>query len=401
METLNAIYSKTYNFVYLRAKSIFDKEDDVQQLMREVYVKAMEEEVREDRLYSWFGRQVYSLGCGKFRKKKVREADYIELEENQYRASNSVYMEKTVEVICDTLEELPDMYQATLYAFYYDHLKIKDIASMMGYNAKVIVNRLNYVHKYLSKALAFYAEENEVDVEFSVEMLCAALEAWSEKNCLSTTVAQNIYGTICRELSIQSEYECKEGESAGAKKRMVEREGDAMNALLDEIESYQEGKKIAVNPKALIIAGVVLVVVSLVALGFVIGGKNKENPPAEEPPITNEEDPVDDAVEDEGIGMEDETVDESEYILPNSDTVKLTRADLEHLSAAELRLARNELFARYGTIFGPEDLQTYFGSKSWYTPKITFDEFNDTMQMNEVEKANLSLILAIEEEKAE
>ena len=29
METLNAIYSETYNFVYLRAKTIFSKEDDI------------------------------------------------------------------------------------------------------------------------------------------------------------------------------------------------------------------------------------------------------------------------------------------------------------------------------------------------------------------------------------
>ena len=36
MEKLNAIYSKTYNFVYLRAKTILEKEEDVQELMKEV-----------------------------------------------------------------------------------------------------------------------------------------------------------------------------------------------------------------------------------------------------------------------------------------------------------------------------------------------------------------------------
>ena len=36
MEKLNLIYAKTYNFVYLRAKTILEKEEDIQQLMKEI-----------------------------------------------------------------------------------------------------------------------------------------------------------------------------------------------------------------------------------------------------------------------------------------------------------------------------------------------------------------------------
>ena len=212
METWSTIYSKTYNFVYLRAKSIFGKEEDAQQLMKEVYVKAMEDQVNEDRLYSWLGKTVYTLGCSKFRKKNVREAKHIELEEREYYPSNTVYVEKTIDVLCETIEELPDMYQATLYAFYYDHLPIKDIAQLMGYSYKAIVNRLNYIHKYLSKSLQMRASEMEEDIEFSVEMLCEALEEWSSRNRLSANVAQNIYANICRELGTRPEYECNEEE---------------------------------------------------------------------------------------------------------------------------------------------------------------------------------------------
>ena len=78
MEKLNSIYTKSYNFVYLRAKTILKKEEDIQQLMKEVYLKAVEEDIDEANLYEWLGKQVYILGCSKFRKKKVREAELIE-----------------------------------------------------------------------------------------------------------------------------------------------------------------------------------------------------------------------------------------------------------------------------------------------------------------------------------
>ena len=407
METLNAIYSKTYNFVYLRAKSIFHKEEDAQQLMKEIYVKAMEEDVREDRLYAWLGRQVYSLGCGKFRKKKVREADFIELGEDEYYASNSVYMEKTIEAICEILEELPDMYQATLYAFYYDHLKIKEISAFMGYGPKVILNRLNYIHKYLSKALKFQAEERELDLEFSVEALCEALKEWSLKNRLDEAVAQNIFGSICRELSIQSEYESEEETMAGADERMVKKEIE-MDALIEEIEHYGVERKFRLDPKILLCAGGVAVVILLIVLLFSCGKSEKQEKPKEQNDVQQEEnfeeEPWDEEPDEQPQDEQQDVENPSEYILPNSDTVRYTRAQLEQLTLEELRLARNEIYARHDVIFGPEDLQTYFGSKSWYTPEITFDQFNELppeQGLNQIERDNVSLIVQLEDEKAE
>ena len=92
---------------------------------------------------------------------------------------------------------------------------------------------------------------------------------------------------------------------------------------------------------------------------------------------------------------------DAEYLLPNSDTVKLTRDDLRGFSKEDLRLARNELFARHGMIFGVTDLDNYFGSKSWYQPTHSYDDFFDKVEMNAIEEANLALIIAIEDELAE
>jgi len=66
------------------------------------------------------------------------------------------------------------------------------------------------------------------------------------------------------------------------------------------------------------------------------------------------------------VTVEGEEDDSDEYILANSSTELLTASDVENLTADELRLARNEIYARHGCYFEDEELQAYFESCSWY-----------------------------------
>ena len=79
---LNYIYSKTYNYMYLRAKTLLKRENDIQGLMKEVYTALVEasEEITRENLYEWLGKKVYVLGCQKYRKKKAREAVVVEMD---------------------------------------------------------------------------------------------------------------------------------------------------------------------------------------------------------------------------------------------------------------------------------------------------------------------------------
>ena len=91
-------------------------------------------------------------------------------------------------------------------------------------------------------------------------------------------------------------------------------------------------------------------------------------------------------------------LDEAEgYILPGSDCRYITVSELEGLSADELRLARNELYARHGRIFQDEGLRNYFNSLDWYEPTIEGEDFQESI-LNEFEIANRDLIVAYEKE---
>lgn len=69
---------------------------------------------------------------------------------------------------------------------------------------------------------------------------------------------------------------------------------------------------------------------------------------------------------------------DSDYILPMSSQRELTEDDLADIKddAWMLKLARNEIFARYGRMFDNEDIQEYFDSKDWYEPKYAPKEFD-------------------------
>ena len=83
------------------------------------------------------------------------------------------------------------------------------------------------------------------------------------------------------------------------------------------------------------------------------------------------------------------------YMIPDSSTRYLSRAELERFSKYDLRIARNEIYARHGRKFADSALSNYFNSKAWYTPSVDADKFNDDV-LNKVERTNIELIKIVE-----
>lgn len=89
----------------------------------------------------------------------------------------------------------------------------------------------------------------------------------------------------------------------------------------------------------------------------------------------------------------------SDYVIPDSDRTSYTADDIKamNLSVDELWYARNEIYARHGRKFQNETLQAYFNSKPWYTPEYSPDEFDDSVQLSSVERANAAAIKSVEQ----
>jgi len=80
-----------------------------------------------------------------------------------------------------------------------------------------------------------------------------------------------------------------------------------------------------------------------------------------------------------------------EYILPHSGYKLLTDNDLRELSKEELKLARNEIFARHGRVFKDKVLQSYFNKKSWYQNLYKLKEGEEPV-LSTIESKNIELI---------
>ncbi len=73
---------------------------------------------------------------------------------------------------------------------------------------------------------------------------------------------------------------------------------------------------------------------------------------------------------------------------PMTSLRSLTSSDLTGKSKWELKIMRNEIFARHGYLFKTQDMKSYFESQSWY-----HGQFTDVSSMlTELEKQNISLI---------
>lgn len=75
-------------------------------------------------------------------------------------------------------------------------------------------------------------------------------------------------------------------------------------------------------------------------------------------------------------------------IFPQASDKLLTADDVNNLSGWDLKIMRNEIYARHGYIFKTEEMKSYFSYEKWYVPK--YEKVDD--MLTDVEKKNIELI---------
>jgi hypothetical protein len=82
------------------------------------------------------------------------------------------------------------------------------------------------------------------------------------------------------------------------------------------------------------------------------------------------------------------------YVIADSDTRVISKSELTGLTPWQLKVARNEIYARHGREFVHKDLQCYFATKSWYSANAAFTESD----LGATENKNVATIQAYESE---
>lgn len=130
----------------------------------------------------------------------------------------------------------------------------------------------------------------------------------------------------------------------------------------------------------------------LIIFGIVVGIIFIENKP--EPEYDSRYEPY----ENSGISNEPKTTNNQiPGRFPQASTRYLNSDDLKYLSAYELKIMRNEIFARHGYVFKTAEMKAYFNDQLWYRNTLKLETNDDvSSHLNEYEKHNISIIKSYE-----
>lgn len=78
-------------------------------------------------------------------------------------------------------------------------------------------------------------------------------------------------------------------------------------------------------------------------------------------------------------------------IIPESSTRLLIDEDIADLSEKELRIAINEIYARYGRLFKDVELQVWFDAQPWYQGTVAPEDFDEEW-LSQIEKDNIKYL---------
>lgn len=156
----DVIYNETYSYVYARARMIMKNEQDTNDLVQDTYIQAYQNinSLQDPQnIFAWLGGIAYRQGMKIYRNKKEvlldedGEGFFEHLESKEIAWSPELSAEQKVvgNIVAEIVDELPPLQKAALTAFYYDGMKIDEIAQMYDCSSNTIKSRLNYAKKFV------------------------------------------------------------------------------------------------------------------------------------------------------------------------------------------------------------------------------------------------------------
>lgn len=212
----NTLYSATYNRVYFRAKQIMKRKEDAQDLTQIVFLEAYKNIgtlQQPEAFYGWLDSITYRQGMKIYRKnndvllREEAEDIFEEIESNDLSSMPELTADQqaTADIIKGILEELPELQRIAVVAYYFDSLKIEQIAKMMECSVNTIKSRLSYARKYIKNRIEEKEKEEGYRLHvFTLPVLWYALKKLSAETVLSADEAQKIYNGACSEAGLQA-----------------------------------------------------------------------------------------------------------------------------------------------------------------------------------------------------
>ena len=214
-EGFNAVYSETYNRVYFHAKQIMKSEEDAKDLVQIVFIEAYRNIgtlQSSEAVYKWLDGITYRQGMKIFRKKRdvllSEEAegvfDAIESNDVSTMPELTADQKATGMIVKEIIEELPEVQKITVIGYYFDGLKVEQIADLMECSVNTVKSRLNYARKYIKDRVEEKEKKEGYRLHvFGLPVFWFAIRTLSDETKLTVQEAQNIYDKSCDKVGLQ------------------------------------------------------------------------------------------------------------------------------------------------------------------------------------------------------
>lgn len=373
----NEVYSATYNRVYFRARQIMKKEEDAQDLTQIVFTeayKSIHTLQASEALYSWLDGITYNQGMKIYRKRKEvllteeTEGIFDTLESNDISSMPELTADQraTADIIRGIIEELPELQKTAVVAYYFDGLKVEQIAELMECSAGTIKSRLNYARKYIRGRV----EEKEKKEGYRLHVVALpvfwyAIKLMADKTTLTTQTAQEIYCGACRNVGLQAtSISAKEaGEVTGGAESTEETgRAEAAKTAGRAAAGMTKSASFSTAIKAVIVAGIIGAAgLGTVGIIHAVKGNGTEIPENEEQIISEET--LEDEVENEvALTSEEEADSEDGGLIEIEETDKNAEVTDEEIPAGEAAETEPKTIAEVENLDEYEKWETEEGS---------------------------------------
>lgn len=277
----NYIYGETYNFVYSRAKLAINDEQEVQDLVQEVYVavyRNIESLKNPDSLYAWLATIIMRQGASMIRRKKnhvllseEHQGMFEEIPDESVKLENDAIVRENAGILKGLLEKLSPEQKSAIVSFYYDGLKVEQIAELTETSTGTIKSRLHLARKRLQEYIVELEKKENCSLRgFSAPLLLLAVKMLLEETTLSQASAQGIYNQVCNQVGVQASTLAFQSAGAGSA-AMASSGGNAgvRTGLKTGLTGHMKGQGTGMNKLLGKLAGLGKMKIAAIATGVV------------------------------------------------------------------------------------------------------------------------------------
>ena len=227
----NKVYSETRDGVYRMARKMTRTEEEAMDVTQAVYMEAYKNIhtlKASEAFISWLHGITHNQAM-KLSRKRRDDKEYLVGEDLSgiFEAQESfdtatmpeltADQKATAEIVKGIIDELPVLQKEAVIAYYYDGLKVEEIAEIASCSVNTVKSRLNYARKYIRERVEEKEEKEGYRLHvLGLPVLWYALHSMAEETKLTVQAAQQIYDGACYEVGLQPTAISAAADGAGA-----------------------------------------------------------------------------------------------------------------------------------------------------------------------------------------